>query len=197
MKIHDPEENNKEEFAQVRKEIEEYEEHKAIADHQANMFVKAKEELKEGECVVVEDFAGRFLVKAVLQMSQEDYFARKEAPDLVLFAYYRNEKGEVVFKSFDILSKVAQKDDFAYLRSAWLHLLNQGDFFDRFHTIKIFSDGGPKHFKIRKSIFFFSHGIFFNRATVRVPATLMSDISRIASKELFENKRLLMMNGTF
>jgi len=139
----------------LRDAVRDYTEHKEIADHQANQLVKMKEELKEGECLVVEDFAGRFLIKSDLQLSQEDFFARKGVPDLVLFAYYKKQ-GRLEHQSFDIISKVQEKDDFGYLRSAWMFLLNELSFFDHFQKIIIFSDGGPKHFKIRKSLYLFS-----------------------------------------
>jgi len=145
----------KEELGALKEEVKSYLEHKKIADHQADKLVEFKENLREGECLVVEDFAGRFLIKAELELSQEDFFARKGVPDLVIFAYFK--KGSILeHRSFDILAKTSEKDDFAYLRSSWIYLLNQTDFFDGFQKIIIFSDGGPKHFKIRKSLFFFS-----------------------------------------
>ena len=102
----------------------------------------------------MEDFAGRFIVKTDLELSQKDFFARFGVPDLVLYVYFKK-GGQLKSEAFDILSKKDEKEDFPYLRSAWLYLLNSG-FLDDFHIIHVFSDGGPKHFKIRKSIFFFS-----------------------------------------
>jgi len=142
----------KEKLADLRQKVEEYKEHKEIADHQAGELVKMKENLKDGECLVVEDFAGRFLIKADLQLSQEDFFARKGVPDLVLFAYYK-QNGKLTYKSFDILAKASEKDDFSYLRSAWLTLLNETSFFDQFKKIIIFSDGG---------LFFLSFSFFLS-----------------------------------
>ena len=135
----------REKLANFRQKVEDYKEHKDIADHQAGELVRMKENLREGECLVVEDFAGRFLIKATLELSQEDFFARKGVPDLVLFVYYKME-GNLVHKSFDILSVTSEKDDFSYLRSAWLTLLNETSFFDQFKKIIIFSDGGFNSF---------------------------------------------------
>jgi len=137
----------------LQDEIQEYRDHKCIADHQSKKFQEAKESLKDGECVVVMDFAGRFIVQACLEMSQADYFARVGVPDLVCYIYYR-EDGVLKHKCFDIISKSKEKDDYAYFRSAWLQLLNNETIFDQFHSIHLFTDGGPKHFKIRKSLYF-------------------------------------------
>ena len=59
----------------------------------------------------------------------------------------------------------------------------------RFKNIKIFSDGGPKHFKIRKSLYLFSllqdaypsvfSGTFSNPAMEKDPVILMLECSRI------------------
>lgn len=121
-------EETEEKLQQLREEVKDYREHKEVADHQAAELSRRKNALKEGECLVVEDFAGRFLIKAELELSQEDYFARKGVPDLILFVYYR-EGNEIKYQSFDIISKRSEKDDFGYVRSAWLHLLNENSFF--------------------------------------------------------------------
>ena len=145
----------KEKLQDTLNQCENYKSHKRIANHQADAFSKAIQELKEGECLVVEDFAGRFIVKQDIKLSQRDFFARKGIPDLVLFCYYK--KGDKTEKHiFDILAKKEEKEDFFYLRSAWLHLLNENTFFDQFQKIIVFSDGGPKHFKTRRSLCLFS-----------------------------------------
>jgi len=145
---------DKEKAKNLREKVAEYLEHKEIADHQAAAMREAKHNLQEGECLVVEDFAGRFLVKAALELSQNDYFARVGVPDLVVCVY--SKKGGVVSSEIiDIMGQTKEKDDFYYVRAAWMELLNR-NIFDGFRKIIIFSDGGPKHFKIRKSLYLFS-----------------------------------------
>jgi len=145
---------HKDKIKELREGVAEYVEHKEIADHQAAEMRTAKQNLGEGECLIVEDFAGRFLVKAALELSQNDYFARVGVPDLVVCAYYMVGK-KIVSKTFDLLANTKEKDDFYYLRAAWVELLAH-PFFEKFKNIKIWSDGGPKHFKIRKSLYLFS-----------------------------------------
>jgi len=147
-------EEKKEKFKSLRADVADYLEHKEIADHQAGAMRKAKEELKDGECLVIEDFAGRFLVKADLELTQNDYFARFGVPDLVVCVYYK-EQGETTCEIFNFLAKTKEKEDFYFLREAWMTLLDT-PLLKKFQTIKIFSDGGPKHFKIRKSLYLFS-----------------------------------------
>jgi hypothetical protein len=139
---------------ELRQEVTDYLEHKEIAEHQAAAMRTAKQNLGPGECLIVEDFAGRFLVKSALELSQNDYFARVGVPDLVVCVYFK-EGTEIVSKTFDLLGTPKEKDDFFDLRSAWLELLAL-PFFDDFKKITIWSDGGPKHFKIRKSLYLFS-----------------------------------------
>jgi len=142
---------------ELKEAVKEYREHKEIADHQAKKMREIKDKLVPGEALVIMDFAGRFIVQACLEMSQADYFARVGVPDLVVYVYYRDKKdGPIHTVCFDLLSKVKEKDDYSYVRSCWLHLLNNEPLFDSFKIIHVFSDGGPKHFKIRKTIFFFS-----------------------------------------
>ena len=137
--------------------VKDYREHKKIADHQAKKMQELKDALVPGECLVIMDFAGRFIVQACLEMSQTDYFARVGVPDLVLYVYYREKTGgELKTMCFDLLSKAKEKDDYCYVKAAWLHLLNNETIFDNMKIIHIFSDGGPKHFKIRKSLFMLS-----------------------------------------
>jgi len=110
--------------------------------------------LKKDEVLIIMDFSGRFLVKGDIQLSQEDFFARYGVPCLVMFCYYLNEKGEVIHQVSDFMSKTEEKDDFDYVR-ARIYLLEH-PFMQRFKKIVLYSDGGPKHFKIRKTLFSFS-----------------------------------------
>ena len=144
----------KDAFKDLRTAVDDYLIHKDIADHQAAAMRMAKEQLSEGECLVIEDFAGRFLVKADLELSQNDYFARFGVPDLVVCVYFK-EKGDTKCEIFNFLANTKEKEDFYFLREAWVALLDT-PLMKRFRNIKIFSDGGPKHFKIRKSLFLFS-----------------------------------------
>ena len=181
------EEEKREEFKTLRSEVADYLEHKEIADHQAAAMRLAKETLIEGECLVIEDFAGRFLVKADLELSQNDYFARFGVPDLVVCVYYK-EKGETKCEIFNFLAKTKEKEDFYFLREAWIALLDT-PLMKRFKNIKIFSDGGPKHFKIRKSLYLFSllqdaypqyfQWTFSNPPMEKDPVIRMPECSRI------------------
>ena len=92
----------KEKLQDTLNQCENYKSHKRIANHQADAFSKAMQELKESECLVVEDFAGRFIVKQDIKLSQRDFFARKGIPDLVLFCYYITRK-EIRLKNISLI----------------------------------------------------------------------------------------------
>ena len=171
-------EEKKEKFKSLRADVADYLEHKEIADHQAGAMRKAKEELKDGECLVIEDFAERFLVKADLELTQNDYFARFGVPDLVVCVYYK-EQGETTCEIFNFLAKTKEKEDFYFLREAWMTLLDT-PLLKKFQTIKT---EGPSISKFagastssacskRHTLRLFS-GTFSNRAMERGPATLM------------------------
>ena len=93
-------------------------------------------------------------MKAALELSQNDFFARVGVHDLVACVYFKK-GGEVFSKTFDVMGNPKEKDDFYYLRAALVELLALS-FFDQFKKVIIFSDGEPKHFKIRKRLYLFS-----------------------------------------
>eukprot|EP00732_Lithocolla_globosa_P002254 Lithocolla_globosa_v1_NODE_1429_length_2580_cov_31.909307.p1 type:complete len:642 gc:universal NODE_1429_length_2580_cov_31.909307:1952-27(-) len=147
----------KKKIEKLKKEIAEYRSHKVTADHQAAAYSldKSLQKLNDGECVICKDFAGRFIVSNEISMSQKAFFARVGVPDLILVKYWK-EDGKIKSETYDFFSETEEKDDFHYVRSCWLWLLNETNELDDFHTIRVWSDGGPKHFKIRRTIFFFS-----------------------------------------
>ena len=49
----------------------------------------------------------------------------------------------------------SEKQDFYFVRAVW-HTLLESETLSRFTDIKIWSDGGPQHFKVAKTLFFFS-----------------------------------------
>jgi hypothetical protein len=150
-------ETDKVKLGALRIEVRDYRLHKDTADHQASEYSRQKNSLKPGECLIVEDFAGRYIVCNDIEMTQKSFFARVGVPDLILVKYWRDEEGgELKSETYDFFSKTEEKDDFHYVRSCWLYLLNNTEELDAFHTVRIWSDGGPKHFKIRRSIFLFS-----------------------------------------
>ena len=65
---------------------------------------------------------------------------------------FYGEGGELIYKAFDIFHDKA-KNDYSFVRAALLWLMAQS-FMQRFDLFKFWSDGGPKHFKIRRTLFF-------------------------------------------
>eukprot|EP00733_Pompholyxophrys_punicea_P000790 Pompholyxophrys_punicea_v1_NODE_289_length_2364_cov_36.367259.p1 type:complete len:348 gc:universal NODE_289_length_2364_cov_36.367259:1215-172(-) len=139
----------------LKKSVKEFQEHKEAVKIQKEVFLFQKDNLKDGECIILMDFAGRFLVCLDLNMTQRDFFARRGVPDMVMVLYFKV-NGILHHTFVDYISKIAEKDDFLYVRSALLHLLNETTLLDNFKTVYLWSDGGPKHYKIRRTIFFLS-----------------------------------------
>lgn len=71
---------------------------------------------------------------------------------MVLVVYTRNNEGVLSWKYLDYFSK--EKQDFYFVRAVWHNALQQElkDYTDIF----VWSDGGPQHFKIAKTLYFFS-----------------------------------------
>ncbi len=78
--------------------------------------------------------------------------------DLIIVLYCFNPEldGKLQTEYFHFVgSSSDQKNDIGFVTAAWKYLIKDG-FFDGCSSIMIFSDGGPKHFKITSCMSFFA-----------------------------------------
>jgi len=120
-------------------ELEQLQNHQQIAQHQQIKFKTQRDSLTTNQCLIVQDF-GKF------------YTEEGKISDLVLVFYYRDEQGIVRWQYFDHFSK--EKQNFYFVRAVWHRLLSSTQL-SSFQEVIIWSDGGPAHFKIAKTLYFF------------------------------------------
>jgi len=77
--------------------------------------------------------------------------------DLIIVFYYHNPNAEqgIGIKYFHFVGESEQKNDIGFVISAWKSLIKEGQF-NGISRITIYSDGGPKHFKITSCMSFFA-----------------------------------------
>lgn len=124
-----------------QKDFQACENHHHIAKHQRNAFQMDRERLGPNECIVVQDFT-------------KFYTQSQRVNDLIFVLYYRDSQGELCWRYFDYFHTDDQT--FAFVQAAWTHLLDETHLLDSYSTIRIWSDGGPNHFKIAKTLYWFS-----------------------------------------
>ena len=70
---------------------------------------------------------------------------------------YWKEGDEIHWRYFDVLSS-SDKQTHIFVESSWRQIMNKyNDFFQNFTKVDIWSDGGPQHFKVLKTMGFFSN----------------------------------------
>lgn len=118
-------------------------------DQATRYYLKVKKELalgmREGTCIVVHDFT---------QIQVQSSFYQ----DLIICFYYHNpaEPDGLGRSYFHFVARSTdQKNDVNFVIAAWKKMA-QEEFFNRFDSIYIFSDGGPKHFKVTGNLAFFA-----------------------------------------
>jgi hypothetical protein len=68
---------------------------------------------------------------------------------------YTKEEEEIISRYITFVAKSSDdKNDIKFVVAAWIQMVLQG-IFEPYKSIEIWSDGGPKHFKITASIVFF------------------------------------------
>eukprot|EP00733_Pompholyxophrys_punicea_P001470 Pompholyxophrys_punicea_v1_NODE_748_length_1356_cov_6.819508.p1 type:complete len:216 gc:universal NODE_748_length_1356_cov_6.819508:508-1155(+) len=133
-----------------KKRIQELEQHE-ILKKQFNSYLQIKKSLSPDVLLCGQDFT---------QVDVQDTFYQ----DLIIVIYSNKNKPEASPDYFHYVSQSGDKNDINFVMSAWLNLWDdqkEGIFKERKKLI-IFSDGGPKHFKISGCVNFFA---LFQRQT--------------------------------
>jgi len=123
-------------------QLKQLQQHNQLAKHQIEEYKKQKLQLRSKQCLIVMDFS-------------KFYTATGKVNDLIMVMYWKNEHNKLLWKYLDYFSTESQ--NFAFVRTVWLYMFEQTELFKSFEDITIWSDGGPAHFKIKKTLQFFSH----------------------------------------
>ena len=128
------------------KDDEEATEHVQLFPIQRRSYLKDKEDISSGKdsttVLVVQDFT---------QLELDGSFVQ----DLILCKYsYNKESPDHLNREYKhFIGQVGDKNDISFVAGAWLSLI-KSNWFNGVKTVKIWSDGGPKHFKISANMKF-------------------------------------------
>lgn len=123
-------------------ELDTLQKHSQLAKHQLTMFKRQKLELQQNACLIIMDFS-------------KFYTENGKVSDLILVLYQKNvETNKLEWKYLDHFAM--EKQSFSFVKAVWLQLFDSQEL-ECFDSIYIWSDGGPQHFKIKKTIQFFSY----------------------------------------
>jgi len=126
-------------------ELQELESHKERWYAQGAAYLLEKERIVKGEdpdeILVLQDFT---------QLQVQSTFYQ----DLII-VFYSHKEGGLSTKYFHFVGETAQKNDIGFVISAWKTLIKEGHLAKK-SKITIYSDGGPKHFKITACMSFFA-----------------------------------------
>jgi hypothetical protein len=115
--------------------------HLSQTEKQITSYLEMKDSLKPGEVIVVQDFT-----KIDISSSSRQCFC---------ICIYSKEEEKIKRRYLTFLGATQKvKNDIRFVVSSWLRLISQ-EFFQSFENIQIWSDGGPKHFKITAALIFF------------------------------------------
>jgi hypothetical protein len=114
--------------------------HQSTKRKQIKSYLKMKNELKEDEVIVVQDFTNVELSSSSRQTLCICLYTKKE------------DKIETNYFTF-VAPESSVKNDIKFVVSAWLQLINH---IQSYKSINIWSDGGSKHFKITACLIFFA-----------------------------------------
>jgi len=136
--------------AQEQKQLKKCEEHERVRIQQSSTYLHLKTELANGHlprtCLVIQDFTE-------LEPQSEGY------QDLIFVLYHHNSHNtgglDCTYRHF-IAPNDATKNDIRFVIAAWEQLLQEG-WFTNTSTVHIWSDGGPKHFKITANMYYMSY----------------------------------------
>jgi hypothetical protein len=140
-----------ERIKQIFDDLAPLEAHMEIAAIQRKAFRAMKESLEESTMLVVQDFTKHYAKK-----TSETENAATIINDFVIVVYWKEQDG-LKWRFFHILSSV-EKQTNLFVETAWRQMMRQfAGFFGKFTQVKIWSDGGPQHFKVIKTMGFFAN----------------------------------------
>jgi len=122
--------------------LTELQKHAQLARHQIEQWKKFKLNLQSHQLLIVQDFS-------------KHYTETEKVNDFVMVFHWKNASREIRWKYLDFLS--TEKQTFSFVRAVWLYLFDQTEELKNFRELLIWSDGGPQHFKIKKTTNFFSY----------------------------------------
>jgi hypothetical protein len=148
-------EGNFEKLQNIQDEIEIFENHKKIYQHQDLQYNLDIKNLKKNEIIIIQDFSAKFFLSYSFQETQQEWFLKDTINDLVLTLITK--KNNELKKEYLNFFNNTQESDFIYVKNVWEYLINDENInLNSFSKIKVWSDGGPKHFKTRRTMNYFS-----------------------------------------
>ena len=121
-------------------ELVDLQKHNQLARSQITAHRQQKYNLQQNQCLIVMDFS-KFYVEA------------GKTSDLLLVLYWKTEENKLTWTYLDQFA--SEQQNFTFVQAVWLHLFEETTHFNKFNEIFIWSDGGPNHFKIKKTLKFF------------------------------------------
>ena len=137
----------------LKEKIEKFSEHEKLYQHQEKQYDNDIEQLKVDECIVVQDFSSKFHTVDTINQSQMEWFNLNTTNDLVLTLITKLTDDKLKYQYFNYFSE--DKNDSLYVKCAWMQFIEDINL-NSFKKVIIWSDGGPKHFKCAKNLYFFS-----------------------------------------
>lgn len=138
---------------ELKKKIDTFLKHEVLYKHQEKEYDNDIETLQIGNAIIVQDFSSKFHTTDTINQSQQEWFKLETTNDLVLTLITRNEDGKLKYTYYNYFSD--DKNDSLYVKCAWAQFIIDANL-SSFSKIIIWSDGGPKHFKCAKNIYYFS-----------------------------------------
>ena len=143
-----------EEMESQRQELKLLRQQNVMLESKLELAEKEKEHYKCSFMTVqeqVEELEGR-----LQQLTRTNMDLKSSLKDLILCKYSYNIKSkdhlDREYKHF--IGQVGDKNDISFVVGAWLSLF-KSNWFNGASTVKVWSDGGPKHFKISANMKFF------------------------------------------
>lgn len=131
--------------------IDEYKKHQPIVEHQQRQYELQLENLHDHQAIVIMDFAATYQLGYKAVESTDEWFNKRSVQDLVIVVIIR-QNDQYSRHYFDYLCE-KESHDTLFVRQAWHHLLKTSDLFQNIDEILLWSDGGPHHFKIFRTLY--------------------------------------------
>eukprot|EP01116_Phalansterium_solitarium_P015934 TRINITY_DN3587_c0_g1_i3.p1 TRINITY_DN3587_c0_g1~~TRINITY_DN3587_c0_g1_i3.p1 ORF type:complete len:668 (-),score=186.09 TRINITY_DN3587_c0_g1_i3:264-2267(-) len=146
-------------LAALRSRVAAYQVHRDLVDHMDAAYHNDLDNLTPDTAVIIMDFAA----KMTGPMRHNSYQSDVMHPDntfatlvIVLVTKAPGKDGQLEYAYYDFMS-TDHKDNYLFVRDCWLRLV--GDVaravLSAIRKVYIWSDGGPHHFKIRRTVTFF------------------------------------------
>jgi hypothetical protein len=132
-------------------QVEAYLRHLEIAEHQKQAYKECLESLTMDTAVIVMDFAAAYQIPYKSEESSDEWFSKEFVHDLVVTLVKLNEEGERTHYYYDFFCE-KENHDTLFTRQALDQLLSTCLQLIGITKIYLWSDGGPHHFKIYRTL---------------------------------------------